>query len=426
MASNSQNKVKASSPVLVLDLNLNTLGIVKSLRAVYPRSSELEIFSCISKAPTFSNTHSWMASKTSLCSKIYFRKNSLVENLLDIKDRFKNKPVILPSSDKDIIELSLHSEKLKPYYNFLAPKIESLNTFSDKSQFQKFAEKNNFLVPKSLVNVSPENILPLAGELNYPVIVKANLRDKRWDSHFSVNKALIFKSKEELLKEYESIYKIHPELLVQEQILGDDSSLYFTHVFVSSKNKLLAAWTGRKLRQHPIHIGTSTMAESVIVEELISNSCAILKKLNYEGYASVEYKKDKRNGKYYIIEVTAGRTWYPHYLGVASGVNIPSLWYKYLAEPEEIGENFQAVRQSSKKIIWTDEYRDVFAGLDYIKAGELSALDFLKSFFKRKHGGYSSLFFKDPLPYLSVVFRLKYGIFSRVFKKLIGFSKKGA
>ena len=165
----------------------------------------------------------------------------------------------------------------------------------------------------------------------------------------------------------------------------------------------LALWTGRKIRQQPIHFGTSTMTETIRVDEVANDSVSILRELGCQGYASIEFKKDDRDGTYRIMEVTPGRTWYPHYLGFGAGVNIPYVWYRDLT-----GEPPLAPAVASDGIRWIDEYRDIQASFSYWKAGELTFMEWLRSFRRLKVCAYASS--KDPLPFLFVILRVLYAI----------------
>jgi predicted ATP-grasp superfamily ATP-dependent carboligase len=82
-----------------------------------------------------------------------------------------------------------------------------------------------------------------------------------------------------------------------------------------------------KLRQYPRGFGTATLAESRWQPEVAAETLRTLRALDHVGYGVVEFKRDSRDGRIYITEVTGNRTWFPHGLVTRAGINLPYIWY---------------------------------------------------------------------------------------------------
>lgn len=137
--------------------------------------------------------------------------------------------------------------------------------------------------------------------------------------------------------------------------------------------------------------------------------------LQLRGYVSVEFKRDSRDGTYRVIEVTPSRTWYPHYLGVAVGVNIPKLWYDDLMGNELPAE---VVRPRRERVRWVDEYRDLISAASDWREGKLSLSKWIGSYARVR----SFVLFspRDPLPALFLAARLTISAYNAVVRLLVG------
>jgi predicted ATP-grasp superfamily ATP-dependent carboligase len=177
----------------------------------------------------------------------------------------------------------------------------------------------------------------------------------------------------------------------------------FSHVYVGRDGRELALWTGHKVRQLPIHFGTSTLAATRWDAEVAELTRRLLVDAGFHGYASVEFKTDPRDGSRRALEVTVGRTWYPHGLGVAAGVNLPLVWYR-----DQVGLPHLAPPPQRDGVLWLDEVRDLYAALGYRRAGELTWGAWLRSL--RGRLALAHVAWDDPLPGLFVALRLLFGV----------------
>lgn len=401
------------TPAIVLGLNPNALGTIRSLhRAGIPVIA-------VDRAPrSWRDINTWMSSRTRLCRKVFLPHDAdsgqLCTTLLRLSKEVGGRPPIIPSGDGDTVFLLENEAALAGHLAFRLPSPETANTLMDKRRFLAQAEQLGIPVPRTLFDVHPETIAGIAADIRYPCFLKPLLRDAGWDARFPVDKGFAASSPAQLIQVFEQASGAGTKLLLQEIIPGNDSEIYFSHVYIGGAGEVQALWTGRKFRQLPIHFGSATAGETAAAPEVAEYSLRLLRALDYRGYASIEFRRDPRDGRHVILDVAVGRTCYHHYLGLAAGINIPAIWYRDLVglppEPPQL-----AFR---KGVRWVDEYRDLIACADYRRNGEFSFTEWVGTLRRLRAPIYWS--WRDPLPFLFVLARLGMSVVNAFRRRIPG------
>lgn len=320
---------------------------------------------------------------------------SLVQFLVDLGARLPERGVLFPSGDLNLLAVSEHRTTLAPFFHVALPAREIVRLILDKTAFYDFTARAGFPIPVTR-RVHADNVEEVAASLTYPALLKPALRDTAWRLEHDV-KLYEMRSAEELRRAYERLAPLGVDLLAQELIPGPDHELRFSLTYLDADGMPLAMFTGRKIRQYPPRFGTSSMAESLRDPDVAELSIALLRALAYRGYASVEFKRDPRDGALKIMEVT-GRTWYPHGLATHCGVNLP-----YLAYCHQTGLPLPRVEPWADGVKWIDEDRDVRSALAERRAGRLGLVAWLRSYRGRRTYALSAL--DDPGPALALARR---------------------
>ena len=259
-------------PAVVLGLNPNGLGIIRSLHAV-----GVPIIG-VDRAPGgAADAHRWMSSQTRLCRKVFYEpsgSDGLLQCLLSLGASLPQKGVLFPSGDDQLLCISRNRDALSEFFVFRVPDADVVELLANKARFYPFAEQRGVKIPRTFVDQLPESIDEIAKIIEYPSLIKPNLPDSDWARKFPGHKVFVAEDAQALKNTFEHIYATYPEILIQEVVAGPDSNLYFSHVYLSENLEPLAIWTGRKIRQLPIHFGTSTMTETVQVAVVADASIA--------------------------------------------------------------------------------------------------------------------------------------------------------
>ena len=116
---------------------------------------------------------------------------------------------------------------------------------------------------------------------------------------------------------------------MSEYIPGPEKYIY-TYGSVADNGDVLSEYMGRKLTQRPMRFGVAGIAESTpMIDDVRTFSKAILKASDFSGISQIEFKWDKRDGQYYLMEINP-RIWLWAQTATLSGVNLVLAYYEHL------------------------------------------------------------------------------------------------
>src|SRR5262249_42238897 len=249
--------------------------------------------------------------------------------LIELRRRHNEAPVIFPTRDFDVMFLHDHRQELRSLYRL--PQNSAVEFLLDKLTLFRIAREHCIPVPVTVVCSSIAEIDAQAQLLRFPQVVKpriaAQWREKGTWEAVGARKALLVESAEELRAEYLRISSISPEIMLQQYVDGADSDVAVCCCFMNAKQEMAAYFTARKLRQNPPLFGTGCAVETVNVPEIVPLAKRLLQASGYCGIAEVEFKRDSRDGKWFLIEVNP-RHWDQHEIGTHIGVNLSWIAYR--------------------------------------------------------------------------------------------------
>jgi D-aspartate ligase len=319
-----------------------------------------------------------VTASTRYCEKLYCPEFSnsekLVSFLVELGKELHQKAVLFPSGDGNLHSISQDRELLEDYYYFTFPEKDIVDLALNKKKFYQFAREKGFSIPQTFFSEEIDDINGMAKEIRYPCIIKPFQPNIGWRKLFPGEKLFQARNADEFLSLYERLISVHNDLIIQENIEGKESLLAFSLTYLDSHSQPLGMFTGHKIRQYPPYFGTSSLAESQWNQEISDKTIEVLQAMNYTGYGSIEFKWDERDKKYKIIEVTA-RTWFPHGISAACGLNL-----EYIAYCDKAGLPVPESEGFREKVKWIHEERDLKTSFYYIKKREMTINEWLKSY----------------------------------------------
>lgn len=316
---------------------------------------------------------------------------SFIEFLIEYSRKEDVPPVLIPCHDSYVEIIDEYLDELKEYY--LIPQTEKglYTKMMNKETLHGLASKYGLAVPET-VGVREENFLERVETIiQYPCIVKP-VDSPTFVAKFR-RKLFIINNREELLDALDRAKKAGLEVIVQRIIPGFDDHMYTFDAYLNQEGKVTHWATFQKYRQYPINFGASVYTGQKYVPELYDIGANFLEKLNYKGFAEIEFKKDANTGTYYLIEINVRITNFNNLL-FKLGLNIP-----YITYCELIGSPLKAkaIEKDVNLVFWY-AYEDLLAIRDYIKTGQLTFKEIFSSYFRPK--AYAIWDWTDPMPAL--------------------------
>src|SRR5207248_9926596 len=93
-----------------------------------------------------------------------------------------------------------------------------------------------------------------------------------------------------------------PNLMLQEYIPGADDTIWMFNGYFDEGSECRAAFTGRKLRQHPIHTGATSLGLQTANDTVARLTTGFMKAVGYRGILDVGYRYDARDGLYKLLD----------------------------------------------------------------------------------------------------------------------------
>jgi D-aspartate ligase len=217
-----------------------------------------------------------------------------------------------------------------------------------KSEFDRLAREQGAPLPATVVVDRSTSVTQL-DELRYPMVVKPSVRDNSFDARF--RKAYKVETRQELAELFGQLNETRVELVVQEWIEGRDIDIYFNLVYVDEEGTLCGAFVGQKILCWPPRVGgtASCVAAPEHHDELTAITMDFLRGIGFRGLIGMEYKRDTRDGCFYMIEPTIYRTDYQHEIATLSGLEfLPGVYHRCMGRRGPFQTPYQ------RKSYWVD------------------------------------------------------------------------
>jgi D-aspartate ligase len=335
--------VNMNRPAVVVGGGLNALGIVRSLGTV---GIPVIVVDTDRKSPAMRSRYG----RQLICPAL--EGEALVACLLGLAKDLGAPLTLFVTEEKTVVAVSTNRAVLAPHFHLRLPEHERLLQLMHKQGFQELAEAVGAPVPRTVRVQSPADLAQL-DTLTFPCVFKPAHKDYGYGARFK--KAYKVASAAEVAELYEEIFPVLADMVVQEWIEGTDSEVYFCLQYVGGDGKPVSSFTGRKIRAWPPRIGgtASCTAAWEVADELSEMTARFFAQVGFTGMGSMEYKRDARDGRFYMVEPTVARTDFQEEVASLNGVNIPQAAYRY-----ETGLPQVAPKRRDAPQIWREPMSD--------------------------------------------------------------------
>ncbi len=295
--------------------------------------------------------------------------------------------VLFATGDEDMRLIAQNHALLTPHFRVATAGWDTMQWAYDKRLTYRRAAALGIACPRSFKACDWETVRQ--SQFQFPVVLKPARRDAL--NALTRAKAWKADDRDTLLSLYRRAASLvgGEAVIVQEWIPGHGEA-QFSYAGLWDRGKSVASLVARRARQYPVDFGrSSTFVETVEQEQVETLACRFLQSLNYSGVVEIEFKYDRRDRRYKLLDVN-GRFWTWTGLGALAGVDFP-----YLAWRQALGHDI-ACTSAKPGVAWMYASRDVLAAFKEISRGALTLRDYLAGF--RKELVFAGFAPDDPLP----------------------------
>lgn len=394
-----------STPVVTLQCGLGALSIARSLGslgvAVY----------CVQVDDVTEATFSRYCRKSFRFPYDSAPFNALADFLSELRTEFDKPPILIACSDETAILVAENHERLSRDYLIAQNAGDIVHRLADKMGMFSLAREHGVPAPATILPADAEEARCYAESANYPVMLKGAMGNKLYAR--TGKKMVVVNDTAELMEQYSKLEDpSDPNLMIQELIPGDDDQVYIFNGYFDKDSKCLAAFTGRKIRQYPIHVGCASLGECSSVPDVAELTISFMKKIGYRGVLDIGFRKDPRDGSFKVLDINP-RVGQAFRLFVAENdMDVVRALYVDLTG----GVMPPVVPREGRR--WLIEDYDLISSVDYYRERSLSLTDWLKSFRRVEEGAWFAL--RDPLPFLRMSGRLGKRAVSSCVSRIVG------
>jgi D-aspartate ligase len=298
---------------------------------------------------------------------------SSVAFLAEIAESIGGSPILLAADDHGAVFAAEHREALRRWYRLEQPSVEVARSLSDKRSMFELCRRLGVPTPDARFPASRAEVEATLPDVRFPIVLKGI--DTQLQERRSGIRMAIVHDAHELLARYDEMEQPEaPNLMLQEYIPGGSESVWMFNGYFDSNSRCLMGLTGRKLRQWPARTGATSLGyctPNPVVERMVID---LMREVGYRGPLDLGLRYDARDGLYKLLDVNPriGATF--RLFLCDNGLDVARALHLDLAGRPVPTAGYRHGRK------WIDEYADLASSYRYIREGDLTIGEWLRSF----------------------------------------------
>jgi predicted ATP-grasp superfamily ATP-dependent carboligase len=281
-------------------------------------------------------------------------ESAVVAWLRALAAQLGGEPVLLPTLDRTVLLVHRRRADLLPCYRFYLWDSPLLTELGSKVGLARVAAQYGLPAPRTVSPVTRADVERAAAELRFPCIVKPEFTNAWWTPAAAAldldRKAIEVASTEQLLDVCARSERLGARVVIQEKIVGPDCGHMSYLVIVAPDGARRGEIVAQKLRIHPPRFGVASYAVASERADAVAIGREVVERLQFRGFASVQLKRDSRDGRLYLVEINLRL---PLLLEVAirAGRSFPLYYYRiclgqgFVEPPLRIGQAWMSLRR---------------------------------------------------------------------------------
>ena len=321
------------------------------------------------------------------------------------------RPILIPTTDAATVFVADNSTYLRDWFLFPDQSSALVRALSDKKQMYFLATKYRIPTPEVMLPTSRLDVLQFVERAAFPIMLKGIDGFRLWKR--TGRKMFIVSSQRELLETYEAAEDPEsPNLMIQEYIPGGDDTVWMFNGYFNRKSECLVGFTGKKIRQCPVHTGSTSLGICLANEQVANTTKAFMKSIGYQGILDIGYRYDARDNSFKVLDVNPriGATF--RLFAASNGMDVVRALYLDLTEQPVP----TATTSPGRK--WVAEDLDLVSCYRYHREGQLTLKGWIHSLRGINEAAYLAK--DDLLPLLPLCLNRGVELVRRLLRALLG------
>ncbi|MEP6834886.1 MAG: ATP-grasp domain-containing protein [Gemmatimonas sp.] len=224
--------------------------------------------------------------------------------------------MVIPANDTSLGFVAKHYDSLSPLTHLACPEPHVVARVLQKEQTLAAARRVGIAVPLRFEVADVAGLDAQRNTLRFPVVAKG---ESKTDASANTFKVRYYRTFEELRAEVVGDPSFGKRHLLQEFCPG----VGVGHGILLNKGEPVAVFQHRRLKELPSTGGVSVLAISEAPDPaLLKQSIALLRALEWQGIAMVEYRYDRDTRRAVLMEIN-GRYWGTFSMATRAGLDLP-------------------------------------------------------------------------------------------------------
>jgi D-aspartate ligase len=334
---------------------------------------------------------------------------NLLAYLEAVQVKIGRKAILIPTTDVATRFVDRWQLILRDLFIFPDQPPGLVDSLCSKKEMYRLAKQHGIPTPECCFPTSRRDLWDFLDTAKFPLMRKGIDGQRLWER--TRKKMFIVRTPEELIKTYVFAEDpTCPNLMIQEYIPGGDDTIWMFNGYFDQYSEELIGFTGKKIRQCPIHTGSTSLGICLANEVVDQTTRRFMKALGYRGILDIGYRYDARDGLYKVLDVNPriGAT-FRLFVG-ANGMDVARALYLDLTGQPVVSSPAVEGRK------WIVEDLDLASSYRYYREGGLTIRDWLKSLRGIDESAYLSI--HDPLPILFMGINRSRELFARLYRRV--------
>jgi D-aspartate ligase len=297
--------------------------------------------------------------------------------------------LLVAGSDAALAALSRNRDRLAETFSVSCPRWEVVSRVIEKRYTYEIARSVGVPIPRTVLPGSLTEVQRFAAAADYPCLVKPSQSHLFYDRFR--RKMFPAADARQLVRMYSKAVDAGLEVVLQEFVPGDerDGANYNSYRW---DGQHVVDFTARKLRNAPPRYGSPRVVVSRRIPGLRDTGRRLLDALELDGFSCIEFKRDRRDGTYKLMEVNARHNLSAS-LAIGCGIDFPWMQYRHLMYGEP-----PTPREHAVGVYWIDIASDIKQTLLNIRHEGMTLREFVRPYASPHVFAVESA--RDPLPFI--------------------------